>query len=144
MRWFARDLEIRYSDTDQMGIVHNGTYPIYCEIGRTDLCARAGIPYHLMEREGYFLMVAELTCRYKAPILYGDQVYVNTAISRLQRRFIAFDYEIRDREQDRLLFTGSSKHIVTGRERSRVSLPDPWFQFFERARDGDEPPDARA
>ncbi len=133
MKWCDKTLEIRYADTDQMGIVHNGVYPIYCEIGRTHLCSQVGIPYHLMERAGFFLMVAELVCRYRAPIRYGDQVYVRTGISRLKRGYLAFDYEIRDLEHQTLLFTGSTKHIVTKGMQGRTVMPEDWYQLFLRS-----------
>jgi acyl-CoA thioester hydrolase len=123
MRWFEKEIEIRYADTDQMGVVHHSVYPLYCEIGRTHVCEVLGLPYHQMEARDVFLMVADMYCRYKEPARYGESITVRTAISKLTRRLISFDYEITGRER-RLLFTGNSRHIVTYRTEGPRSLPD--------------------
>ena len=34
---------VRYAETDQMGIVHHSNYPVWYEIGRTDLIKETGI-----------------------------------------------------------------------------------------------------
>ncbi len=124
MLWFDRDIEIRYAETDQMGIVHHAVYPIYCELSRTHVCERLGLPYHKMEKEGYFLMVADMYCRYKAPARYGERIYVRCAVSKLNRRLIEFQYEVRRREDDSLLYTGSTRHVVTRGTDRPTSLPD--------------------
>ena len=130
--WFDKDLEIRYSDTDQMGVVHHGVYPLYCELGRTYACAALDAPYHQLEKAGVYLMVAEMNCRYKSPARYGEPIYVRTAIAVLNKRLICFDYEIRDKTNDLLLFTGATKHIVTRQTEGKMSLPDIYLEKLSR------------
>lgn len=132
MIWFDRDIEIRYAETDQMGIVHHGVYPIYCELSRTHVCHQLGLPYHLLEQEGFFLMVADMYCRYKAPARYGESIYVRGAISKLKRRLIEFQYEVRRREGDKLLFTGSTRHVVTRGTGGPTSLPDHFLKQLSK------------
>jgi hypothetical protein len=38
-------LRVRYSETDRMGIVYHANYIIWFEMGRTDYCRAAGVPY---------------------------------------------------------------------------------------------------
>ncbi|MCB1051392.1 MAG: acyl-CoA thioesterase [Acidobacteria bacterium] len=130
MRWIESPIIVRYSDTDQMGVVHNSIYACYFEQGRIDLCDQAGLPYHDLEKEGYFLMVAEMTLRYKAPVRYGEPISVRTAISKLNRRFMEFQYELIQRETGEIRTTGLSKHIVTLGTSKTISLPEPYYQKF--------------
>ena len=39
------DVEVRYAETDQMGVVHHANYLVWLELARTDLCRWAGMPY---------------------------------------------------------------------------------------------------
>ena len=132
MAWFDKDLEIRYADTDAMGVVHHSTYALYCEMGRVHACAALGQPYHELEKEGIYLMVADMYCRYKAPIRFGDEVYVRTTIGRLTRRVFVFEYEIRRKDNNQLLFTGNTKHVVTHRTEGPGSMPAAYLEVFAR------------
>ncbi len=132
MIWFDRDVEIRYADTDQMGVVHHCVYPLYCEIGRTHICEALGLPYHELERDGYLMMVADMYCRFRAPARYGDRIYVRSGLTMLRKRMMSFDYEIRKREDDELLFTGNSRHIVTDKNYAIVSLPDRYLNVMAK------------
>ncbi|HSE62924.1 MAG TPA: thioesterase family protein, partial [Thermoanaerobaculia bacterium] len=54
------DLRVRYSETDQMGIVYHAHYLVWFEIGRTEWCRAAGIPYSDMEKAGLFIPVTRV------------------------------------------------------------------------------------
>ena len=132
MQWFEREIEVRYADTDQMGVVHHAVYPLYCEIGRTYVCEALGFPYHQMEARDVFLMVADMYCRYKAPARYGQPLVVRTAIDSLTKRLVSFQYEIREKASQALLFTGNSRHVVTFRTEGPRSLPEDLLEILRR------------
>lgn len=77
-----------------MGIAHHSNYIVWYEIGRTDLCRAAGFPYTEIERRGYLLVVAEVTCRYRTPFRYDDEVVIRTHIADLGSRAIRFGYQL--------------------------------------------------
>lgn len=124
-------IEIRYADTDQMGVVHHAVFPLYTEIARTRfLEEEIGIPYHQMEREGIYLMVVDMGCRYRFPARYGEPLYVLTGVKTLNRRVLEFAYQIHNGKDDRLLFTGTSKHLFSKRtEAAGVCPPELWSLF---------------
>ncbi len=113
MKWFETQVDVRYADTDQMGIVHHAVFACYCEIGRTYLCAQLGLAYADWEKRGVFLMVAAMQSRFIAPARYGQPLMVQTAISRLNRRILDFSYQILDAHSKQLLFSGSTTHVFT-------------------------------
>src|SRR5689334_16218839 len=70
------DVEVRYAETDQMGVVHHANYVVWFELARTRLCSESGFHYADIEKLGYLLMVTGVEARYYRPARYGDVVRV--------------------------------------------------------------------
>jgi acyl-CoA thioester hydrolase len=111
------EVEVRYAETDQMGVVHHANYVVWFEMARTRLCALSGFHYADVERMGYLLMVVGVEASYRKPARYGDTVRVACRIDFLGSRGMRFAYEVR--KGDDLLATGKTEHIwveaATGR-----------------------------
>ena len=111
------DVEVRYAETDQMGVVHHANYIVWFELARTNLCARSGFHYADIERLGYLLMVTGVEARYHRPARYGDVVQVICWCERMGSRSLRFAYEVR--KAGERLATGATEHIwiesATGR-----------------------------
>ncbi len=87
-------IRVRYGDTDKMGVVYYGSYPLYYEAGRTELLREAGISYSEMEKKGIILPVVSLNIQYIAPVYYDDLITVFTSIPEMPGVKINFEYEI--------------------------------------------------
>jgi len=111
------EVEVRYAETDQMGVVHHANYPVWFELARTALCRRSGFDYATIEENGHLLMVTRCAVEYRAGARYGDTVTVNACIRRMQSRTINFEYEVWREEE--LLATGSTDHVWISRSTSR-------------------------
>ena len=48
-------VRVRYSETDQMGVVYNGNYASYFEIGRTEALRQMGLSYKGIEEKGLMM-----------------------------------------------------------------------------------------
>ena len=107
---------VRYKDTDQMGIAHHANYIVWFEIGRTDLCRATGFPYAEIEGRGFLLVVTEVTCRFKIPYRYDEEVLIRTSVSEAASRSISFGYELLNAAGDVVHATGSSSHLWVDRE----------------------------
>lgn len=46
------EVEIRYAETDQMGVVYHSNYLVWLELGRTETYTRFRFSYVEMEKEG--------------------------------------------------------------------------------------------
>lgn len=125
------EIEVRYAETDQMGVVHHANYIIWFELARTRLCALSGYRYADIERLGYMLMVTGVEIRFRQPARYGETVEVVCWGERLASRGVHFAYEVR-RGGD-LLATGATEHIwvetATGRP---CRMPEVLREPFER------------
>ncbi len=107
-----------------MAIAHHANYIVWFEIGRTDLCREAGFPYKLIEERGLILVVTEVSCRYRAPYRYDDEVVIRTSIAEAATRMMKFAYELYDGTGERLHATGTSSHVWVGRESRRPVMAD--------------------
>ena len=88
-------IRVRYADTDKMGIVYNGNYLTFFEVGRTELMRNAGLPYLEFEKAGYMLPLVEAHVNYKQAAYYDDILEVNAKIDLTElRATLRFDYEI--------------------------------------------------
>lgn len=85
-------VRVRYSETDQMGVVYHANYLVWCEIGRTEHMRRLGTSYAELERSGVKLAVSEASVRYHAPARYDDVVRVRTTLDEVGSRMITFRY----------------------------------------------------
>jgi acyl-CoA thioester hydrolase len=119
LRVVETPLRVRYSETDRMGIVYHANYIVWFEIGRTDYCREAGMPYRAMEDSGLLILVTAVDCKYRRPARYDDAVRVRSRLTELGSRGLAFGYAIAD-EENRILAEGATRHVfadVSGRPR---------------------------
>jgi acyl-CoA thioester hydrolase len=88
------DIRVRYSETDQMGVVYHANYFVWCEIARTELIRQRVRSYAEVEREGTFLAVSEASIRYHAAARYDDLIRVEAWVEEVRSRTVRFGYWI--------------------------------------------------
>ena len=99
-------VRVRYSETDQMGVVYHGSYIPYFEIGRVEWLRNKGISYKSLEENGIALPIVSMTLNYKKPARYDDLLTITTHFKSYSGVKIEFECEIRD-ENLELLTTAS-------------------------------------
>ena len=66
---------VRYAETDKMGYLYYGHYAKLYEIGRSEMIRDLGITYkHLEDELNIMMPVLQLSCRYRLPAKYDDQL----------------------------------------------------------------------
>ena len=127
-------LRVRYAETDQMGVVYHSNHLLWFEVGRVELLREMGFSYRDMERdEGRFIAVAEVQCRYKAPVYYDDEVVVRTRLKAVRKSVVVFSYELVRAENRILLAEGETTHVVTDATMNVAALPDKYLTAFRAA-----------
>jgi acyl-CoA thioester hydrolase len=77
------ELDVRYYETDLMGIVHHSNYIRYFECGRSDMMAKLGVPVDLMESEQHIMFpIVSIDVHYKAPVKFGEKIKVVTTLTK--------------------------------------------------------------
>ena len=131
---YETSFRVRYAETDQMGVVYYANYLIWMELGRAEYCRAAGIRYRDMEvDDGILLAVIEAHCRYLHPARYDERLRVRTRIAEAKNRTIRFSYQIFRADDDRLLATGETVHVICGSNGKPKLLPEKYRTAFSAA-----------
>lgn len=117
-----KEIEVRYAETDQMGVVYHANYLVWMEIGRTALIQDLGFTYAGLEEQGYLSPVIDLSVQYKAALRYGQTAKVRTWIESHDRLRTTYGYEILH-EDGTIAATGLTEHVLVRKDNFRpVSL----------------------
>ena len=114
-------INVRYAETDMMGVVYHGNYLPWFEVGRTTLLKECGLPYRELEAQGYLLPVIELAMKFHKPALYDDTVTVITQLRERPLLRIRLEYEVR--RGDELLVSGFTIHGFISKKGEPVRPP---------------------
>lgn len=128
------EIEVRYQETDQMGVVYHANYLVWFEIGRTKFIEQLGFRYAEMEKSNILSPVIDVQIAYKRPAKYGDTVTIYTWLEAYDNIRTTYGYRI-DNEQKEVLVTGTSKHVIVHKDsfrplRLRKEFPE-WHQAYE-------------
>lgn len=124
-------LDVRYYETDQMGIVHHSNYVRYFECGRTDMLKKLGLPIEKIEDAGVMLPVVSGECRYKVPARLGDTLKIVSIIDRIPMAKLVIRNEIYNQD-DLLVCEGSvTLGFIDSRSRRPVRCPAALTAIFE-------------
>jgi acyl-CoA thioester hydrolase len=135
MDYAETTIRVRYSETDQMGVVYHGNFFTWFEVGRVELCRQLGFEYKQMEIEDdSYIVVADAHCRYKRPARFDDVLVIRTRVLTAQRRTVKFGYEILHQESGELLATGDTMHVICDRLGRPKSLPEKYRKYFPAAK----------
>ncbi len=91
----ALDIEfrVRYAECDPMRVAHHSAYPVWMEMGRTELLRCRGVAYRDLEARGVFFVVARLSIRYHRPARYDDLVRLRVTMRPSAGVKVEHDYE---------------------------------------------------
>lgn len=103
-------VRVRYGETDQMGYVYYGNYPLYYEVARTEMIRKLGWPYKKIEENGVMLPVLSLNVKYLKPAFYDDELTIKTIVRKLPSARIEFEYEVYN-EKNELINKGDTSLV---------------------------------
>ena len=84
----------RYAETDKAGVVHHSVYPVWFEMGRTELLRANGLAYKDLEELGVFFVVARLEIKYRRPAQYDEKLELETTYSRVTASKVDHAYKL--------------------------------------------------
>jgi len=117
-------IRVRYNECDPMGVAHHTAYPVWFEMGRTEVLRQSAskITYRDLEAQGFLLAVVSLEVKYKRPAKYDDVLELRTTVTNVGHVKIGHDYELlRDGV---LLATGRTTLACLDRNGRPQQVPD--------------------
>ncbi len=118
------DIQVRFAETDLMGVVHHSVYLVWLEAGRIAWLDAAGMPYTEIAGGGNHFAVTGVRVEYRAPARFGDVVQVSTRLENLRSRQVSFAYEVRNAAGGALLATATTDHVCVDLGATIARIPD--------------------
>ena len=128
----STQIRVRYAETDQMGVVYNGNYAQYFEIGRVEMLRSMGTTYKMMEASGVMLPVRKLEINFIKPAAYDDLLTIFTYIKEQPTTKLIFGHEIFN-ESGTLLTTGTVQLVFVSIETGRpIKAPNAFLEVLQQ------------
>ena len=123
MKNFSIKIKVRYCETDQMGLVHHGSYINYFEEARIAWISNLGFSYSEMEKSGIILPVSKLNVNYLRPAYFDDDLLISVELAELPTSRLIFNYTIKKEEE--VIVTGTTVLAFLNKETKKpVKCPD--------------------
>ena len=123
MKNFSIEIKVRYCETDQMGLVHHGSYINYFEEARIAWISNLGFSYSEMEKSGIILPVSKLNVNYLRPAYFDDDLLISVEIAELPTSRLIFNYTIKKEEE--VIVTATTVLAFLNKETKKpVKCPD--------------------
>ena len=104
-------LKVRFCEVDPYEVAWHGHYISWFEVGRNDLASRFGLDPMQLREVGLMAPVVDLSCKFKLPARYDEEVTIQTTMQRSETAKLIFSYTVmRDTE---MLAEGSTTHVLT-------------------------------
>ncbi len=126
-------VDVRFAETDAMGVVHHAAYVVWLEMGRVAWLTAAGVPYTEVAASGHHFAVTGIHAQYRASCRFGDRVRIETRVNKLRSRQVEFGYELYHAATAVHLMSATSEHICVDLAGKMARLP---ANFLERLQAG--------
>lgn len=117
-------IEVRYAESDQMGVVHHGVYPQYFEVGRVHWLQQYNLHYHKLEEDGIMLPVYDLNIKYLKSAKFGDVLTVHTYLKEIPVVKMKFYYEIFNQDAEKICEGNTTLVFVNPTTRRPIKCPN--------------------
>ena len=113
------NIAARYAETDKGGVVHHSVYPVWFEMGRTELLRANGVAYKDLEAAGVFFVVAQLNIKFRRPALYDEQLLLETTCSAVSAAKVEHVYKL-TRSSDGIILAEGGSVLACVNEQGKV------------------------
>ena len=120
-------VNIRFSDTDSMGVVWHGNYLKFFEDVREVFAQKYAIDYLDVYEKGYFLPIVKSEIDHKSPIFYGQQAKVNVTLIPTASAKVIFKYQVFNLATNKIAATGKTIQVFLTSKGRELSLYKPDF-----------------
>lgn len=107
----TKEIEVRFSEVDSMGIVWHGAYSLYFEDAREEFGLKYDLGYKRIFAEGFYAPLVELDFSYKKPLVHGDKAIIEITYINTDAAKICFEYKVVLSKDKSLIATGNSVQV---------------------------------
>ena len=127
-----KELEIRFSEVDMMGVVWHGNYPLYLEDAREAFGAEFGLSYALYIKENVFVPIVKMDVDYKRPVRFGMRPVIRIEYVPTDAAKVIFDYKLYDKESGNVFLTARTVQVVMDRDYKLMWFSPDFYTQWKR------------
>lgn len=124
-----KQLDIRFSEVDSMGVVWHGSYMLYLEDAREAFGERYNLGYLRFFDEGYYAPLVDVQLKYKQPIIYGMHPEIEIVYHPTEAAKIVFDYTITN--DGAVMATAHTVQVFMDKQYKLVLGNPPFFEKWK-------------
>lgn len=110
---FQTEVRVRLPETDAMGIVFNGSFFTYFEVGRMDYLNNLGlIENYAQPIKGFQSVVRSTKCDFESTARFNDPLIIHVRIAEIKNSSFRFEFIIYHKRDNRLVAKGDSVHVA--------------------------------
>ncbi|MBR3741797.1 MAG: acyl-CoA thioesterase [Clostridia bacterium] len=114
--------KVQYYETDMMGVVHHANYIRWMEEARIDFMDQLGFPYAKMEAGGVLSPVKSLSCEYRKPCAFGDEIRITVSVAGFNGVVLTIRYQMEKASDGEIVCEARSEHVFLNQEGRFVRL----------------------
>lgn len=107
--------KVQYYETDKMGITHHSNYIRWMEEARVSFLESIGLDYPTLEKRGVISPVIGVSCKYKKPTYFNDDITIEVSIKEYSGIKLIFNYDMKNKDGV-IVLTGESEHCFISKE----------------------------
>ena len=127
-----KELEIRFSEVDMMGVVGHGNYPLYLEDAREAFGAEFGLSYALYIKENVFVPIVKMDVDYKRPVRFGMRPVIRIEYVPTDAAKVIFDYKLYDKESGDVFLTARTVQVFMDRDYKLMWFSPDFYTQWKR------------
>ena len=114
--------KVHYYETDKMGITHHSNYIRFMEEARMNYLNESGFTMARLEEAGIVSPVISLTCDYKHPTTYDDEIEIEVKLTGYTGVKITLSYVMKNVRTGALVAEATSAHCFTDKAGRPVAI----------------------
>ena len=126
---YTATINVRFYETDMMGIAHHSNHFRWFEMARIEFLRHIGVTLWDMMDEDIVFPIMNVSCNYKEPARFDDTINIETYLVKMTRAQMVFKYRMRRASDGPLLATGETKNAFMSKSSGKIiRLEDKFYQ----------------
>lgn len=128
------DLNVRFSETDAMGVVWHGNYLKFFEDAREFFGEKYGMTYLDVYNNNFFTPIVKSEINHKHPLYYGEKLRVEISLEFSRAAKIIHHYTVYNSETNVVCATGKTIQVFMKPKTMEMvlNLPDFYAEWLKK------------
>jgi len=125
-------INVRFHEVDSLRIVWHGHYLKYFEDGREAFGRKYGIGYMDVFSVGLMTPLVKISCEYKRPVKYEDNVMLETRFVNTDAAKVIFEFSLYNENTKEIYAIGESTQIFLNEKGELMLTPPEFFMDWKK------------